>query len=537
MYNLKIGLAQINTLPGNIDINTDRIIKEIKMAQQKGAEIVVFPELSVSGYGADDLLLKENYLKSCRLALDKICAECDGNIIAIIGFPEESRGKLYSSVAILSQGEIKAIHRKGAIPNNELYTENRYFKAGNSTTTIHYKGIRIGIVISEEIFEEQLIPDCDLLLCSAAFPWSRDLSIEREQFLHFITRNKNAPLIYVNSVGVTNNLIMEGQSAIIGSSGEQLLRLKHFAEDFAVTSLNDLMYLQQQPLTLKEDPTEETYKALVFAIRQFIVNTNHQKAMILIDHNIETYLTLFLAKEALGANNVSTIFFKTDSTLPSQLEKIRSFTSSLDVELIEYDVDKTCLLQFIDHGTKANNLEWRTSTLDRFKNTAFISMAESMDAMPLSPMSKTQACLGAKIGEGTVSTTTNMPLLDIYYRKIIKLAEFINLVISPVFDQALINNAYEMTIKSALIDGGKEAKIIDIDEIFNRYIEKNQSVNQIIESGFDESFVISLIRLLHKNAEFRSITGFSPKMSTRSFSNDWIFPFAANWDNLNIKEI
>lgn len=538
MYNLQIALEQVISAGGDVQLNAKRIIETIQKAQKNGAELVVFPELCVSGYGADDFFLKDQFLASCKKALQEIAYYSNNKSIVLVGYPEQTSDAVYSSIAIMMNGKIVGNHRKTVIPNVELYAENRYFKAGDKQTVIEFKGIKIGIVVSEELFMDESVPDCDLICCCAAFPWSRELSIEREQYLHYLAREKKAPIIYVNNVGISNSLLLEGCSSITNEDGRTLLLLKHFEEDSAVTSMNQLKD-KEQPIYCKSNHyVKELYWAIKFVMKEFITKTPQQKALVLMDDSVNSRLSLYIAMKAVGPKHIEGLYIQSRIDSPKVKDKIQKFADKLNVKLYVWQLENELVHGFISQAEHLVDEHWKVETYDRFKSAIFISVASLLGSWPVSSIDKTQIALGIKDNISSFVLTEFMPLTDVYHTRLVQLAEYVNRSNNDdIFPNELLNRIQTLALKKPFINHGKDTQVSEIDEILQLYIEKNQSVKQILSAGFDKDLVISIIRRLHKEEWNRVQAGFSPKLSNRSFQSDWLFPSIVDWEQLDINSL
>jgi len=538
MYNLQIALEQVSSTGGDVRLNTQKIIETIQKAQSNGAELIVFPELCVSGYGADDFFLKDQFLESCQQALLEIAGSTSEKSIVLVGYPEQTPEAVYSSIAIMTNGKIIGNHRKTVIPNVELYAENRYFQAGDKQTVIELKGIKIGIVISEELFDDIAVPDCDLICCCAAFPWSRELSIEREQYIHYLAREKKAPIIYVNHVGITNSLLLEGCSSITNEDGKTLLLLRHFEEDSAVTSMNQLKDKEHPVYCKSNHYVKELYWAIKYVIKEFIEKTPEKKALVLMDGSLNSQLVLYLSMKALGTKNVSGLYIQSRFDSPRVKEKVQEFVDGLGVKLYNWKLENELVHGFISQAEHLVDERWKQDTHDRFKSAIFISVATLLGAWPISSVDKTQVALGIKDNIASFAVTEFTPLTDVYHTRLVNLAEYVNTSNRyDIFSRELLEYSQNLAIKKNFIDGGKATKVADIDEILTLYIEKNQSVKQILNNDFSVSLVTSLLRRLHQEEWHRVRAGFSPKLTNRSFKNDWLFPSIVDWDQIDITSL
>ncbi|ELV09038.1 Hypothetical protein F387_00930 [Wohlfahrtiimonas chitiniclastica SH04] len=538
MYNLQIAIEQINSRGGDVARNRQIIIERIERAVSEGAELIVFPELSLSGYGADDFFLKTQFLKTCHDALIDIAKYVPAHVIALVGYPERGAAGVYSSVGILSGGQIIGNHRKTVIPNLELYMEHRYFTAGTDKTVIEIRGIKIGVIISEELFHEERLPECDVLCCSAAFLWSHELSLSRAVYLCHLANTRSMPIVYVNHVGVSNSLLLEGCSALINAEGINLLTLRHFDEDQRVTSMNQLQSANPQPEYRTTTYLKHLYWAIKFVMQEFITTTPHKKALILMDGSLNSQLILFIAMKALGKERVAGLWVQSRWDSPYLKEHIQNFMTPLGVKLYSWNLENEIIDGFISQGEQLLDERWKMGTYDRFKSTIFISVAELLGAWPVSSIDKTQIALGIKDNIASFALTGFMPLTDVYQSQLVELAELLNASNErAIFPVSLIERAKNATLQKHFVNHGRETKISEIDDILRAYMEGNQSVKEIMAHASNPELVATLIRRLHHEELNRVQAGFSPKLSNRSFQNDWLFPTVVDWGSIDIETL
>lgn len=538
MYNLRISLMQVSSTGGDIQLNTQRIINAIHTAQNNDAELIVFPELCVSGYGADDFFLKEQFLEDCRLALPQIAQHVKANELVLLGYPEKSDEGVYSSVAVITHGKVIGNHRKTLIPNEKIFSERRYFIAGEVSTTVEFKGLKIGILISEELFSENAIPECDMLCCCAALPWSRELGIEREQYLHHVAREHHVPIVYVNHVGVTNHFLLEGSSSITDEHGQTSVLLKFFEEDSVVVSMNQLSDKDCLIYPKPESYKQELYWAVKCVMKTFIERTAEKKVLVLMDGTLNCQVILYIAMKALGADKASGLYINSRFDSPQIKQKVQNFTNNLGAKLFVWELEDDLFHGFIGQGEHLLDDAWKKESCDRFKAAMFISVAKLLQAFPVNSRHKTEVAMGMQENISSFVFTDFMPLSDIYYAQVIEMAECINKYKkSEIFPEEKLEYARTLVGRKSYINNGELTKVSDVDEILMLYIENNQSVKQIISRGYSECLVTSVIRRLYKEEWSRAKPGFSPRLSHCSFQKDWLFPSLVDWDNIDITNL
>lgn len=538
MYNLQIGLIQVNSIGGDVQSNVQRIINAIHKAQNDGAELIVFPELCVSGYGADDFFLKDQFVASCQLAVDQIATHVTANEVVLLGYPTQAGQQVYSSIAVITNGQVIAIHHKTIIPSDKFCTEHRYFKKGEGQTTFQFKDLTIGILISEELFSDIAMSDCDLICCCAAFPWSRDLSIEREQCLHLVSREYQTPIVYVNHVGVTNHFLLEGSSSITNEKGQTSVLLKFFEEDSVVVSMNQIRDHHYPVYPKPESYKIELYWAIKYLIKAFIQQTKEQKVLVLMDGTLNSRVILYIAVRALGAENVKGLYISSRFDPPEIQERVQSFMDNLGITLYVWALENDLVHGFIGQAGYLVDDAWKREAYDRFKVATFISVARLLDAFPVNSINKTQVAIGVKENIASFAFTEFMPLSDVYYAQLIELADCINQYKNTtIFSNVSMDHARNLVVTKSFINDGQATKVSDIDEILMLYIERQQSVKQIIGQGYEAKLVISIIRRLHQEESGRVKLGFSPTLSLRSFQKDWLFPSLVDWNDIDISSL
>lgn len=538
MYNLQIGLIQVNSIGGDVQANTQKIIHAIHQAQIDGAELIVFPELCVSGYGADDLFLKDQFLVSCQKAVAEIATHVSAQEVVLLGYPEKTSEGLYSSVAIITDGKIIKNHRKTVIPSGKFCVEHRYLQAGEGVTTFKFKALTIGILISEELFTEMDMGACDLLCCCAAFPWSRELSIEREQCLHSLARMHHTPIVYVNHVGVTRDFLLEGSSSITNEMGVTSVLLKYFEEDAVVVSMNQIVNYDHPIYPKPESYKQELYWAIKYVIKAFIEQTPEKKMLVLMDGTLNCQVILYIALRALGVDNVFGLYIRSRFESPKIQEKVQAFTNKLGAKLYIWDMEDDIVHGFIGQCGDLVDGDWKKESSDRFKAAMFISVAKLLQAFPVNSRHKTEVAMGVQENISSFAFTEFMPLSDVYYAQVIQLAECINHYKNEeIFSREKLEYSHNITVSKSFINQGKPVKVSDVDDILMLYIERNQSVKQIVSRGYSEDLVIDIIRRLHQEESSRIKLGFSPTLSLRSFQKDWLFPPLVNWNNIDISSL
>ncbi|MGZ4957037.1 MAG: nitrilase-related carbon-nitrogen hydrolase, partial [Methylobacter sp.] len=308
---LKIALAQTNFLVGDIFANVDNIARAaIHARDELGADMIVFPELTLTGYPAEDLLLRADFINATNNALYQLADRVAG-IALVVGFPERDGDKLYNSVAVLHQGAILACYRKRALPNYGVFDEQRYFTAGNQPCVFEFNGTFIGLTICEDVWRPGIIEDtqqagAELLLTINASPFNSGKIHQREAVICSQVKAAQIPLVYVNQVGGQDELIFDGASFVVDAQGDIVFRAAEFKEQISVVE-----FAGNQPIKNTCAPSyieiSSEYQALVLGIKDYVRKNGFQGAILGLSGGIDSALVLALAVDALGADKVEAV--------------------------------------------------------------------------------------------------------------------------------------------------------------------------------------------------------------------------------------
>ena len=315
MTTLKIALCQINPLVGDIVGNSDKIIREAQCAAENGCNIAVFPELCLTGYPPEDLLLRPSIDLRVSQSLKKIVDVVMG-IHVVVGYPKTVDGELLNMAGVIYQGEVICEYAKQCLPNYQVFDEKRYFSEGKKAGLFNVGEVKVGLSICEDIWDGSPISqsrDCgaDLLLNLNASPYHTEKQKKREKLVATRAKEISAPIVYVNQVGGQDELVFDGGSMAMDADGEMIVRCQQFESDMAIVTYDS----ELKRLTAAADSVihdhpqglEGIYQALVLGVKDY-VNKNNFKAVVLgLSGGIDSALTLAIAVDALGATRVKAV--------------------------------------------------------------------------------------------------------------------------------------------------------------------------------------------------------------------------------------
>src|SRR4051794_188850 len=359
---LRLALAQINTTVGDIDGNVRLISESIERAHEGGAQLVLLPELSISGYPPEDLVLRSDFLDAVRGGLDAIAAEVDG-IVALVGFPERRERRpqelerfdplidpppspAYNSLAVLADGEVREIYRKCQLPNYGVFDERRYFEPGTEPGMIDVDGVLVGLTVCEDIWHpgfpeaDEVAAGAQLVVNASASPYHRGKGRAREGMIADRASTNGAVFALCNTVGGQDELVFDGESVVIGAGGETLARAAQFEPEllFCDVSLpggGDAGASIAPPLPSEE---AEVYAALTLGLRDYVEKNGFDHVVIALSGGIDSALVALIAVDALGPDRVSVVVMPSPNSSDDTQADARTIASNLGVELIEISI-------------------------------------------------------------------------------------------------------------------------------------------------------------------------------------------------------
>lgn len=318
MKKIKFGLAQVNTTVGDITGNTEKVSSYIKRARDQGCSIVIFPELTITGYPPEDLLLKKRFISDNIAALGKAARFAKG-ITAVVGFVDRDKYGIYNAAALIQGGKVRGIYRKHSLPNYGVFDEKRYFKKGNEPFIFTFEGAKIALSICEDIWEDSAVMKksrgkADYLINISASPYHAGKWKVRQRIFSAAAVRQKAELIYVNLTGGQDELVFDGHSLIINKQGKIEYQMPQFSEALAVVS--DMPGTRAKPESReKYEPLsmgEEVYEALKTGTRDYLYKNGFKKALVALSGGIDSAIVTAIACDALGPDNVETVFMPTE---------------------------------------------------------------------------------------------------------------------------------------------------------------------------------------------------------------------------------
>jgi len=537
---MKIALAQLNYHIGDFEENVAGIIYGIHKAKAEGADLVVFAELSVCGYPPRDYLEFDDFIEKCYQGVLQIASECT-DVAAIVGSPSVNpadKGKpLYNTAYFLADGRVQSAVNKTLLPNYDVFDEYRYFEPNRLPyDVIEYKGQRIALTICEDLWnitddplyvrnpmDELIRLNPDLLINIAASPFNYLQPVDR---LAVLKRNALAyklPVFYVNHVGGQTELLFDGGSMVINASGDLVLELKRFSEDFRVLDTEELELENLIPdmgykISVPGSRISLIHDALVMGIKDYFHKMGFPKAILGLSGGIDSAVTLVLASEALGKENVRAILLPSEFSSAHSIKDAEDLVKNLQAEheIISIEESFKAMQHSLEpqfRGLPFNLTEENIQA--RLRAVILMALSNKFGYILLNTSNKSEAAVGYGTLYGDMCGGLSV-LGDLYKTQVYELARFINRdrVIIP---QNSLNKPPSAELRPGQKDSDSLPEYDILDKILFQYIEERKSPRELLEAGFDEAVVKRILNLVNTSEYKRYQTPPILRVSPKAF--------------------
>ena len=499
---------------------------------EQRADAIVFPELSLTSYPPEDLLLRPELLNRVDQALERIRRSVKG-IDVILGYPRSLQGKLYNAAGVIRNGEIVGEYHKQFLPNYSVFDEKRYFEPGHNPCVIDLKGIPTGLTICEDIWEEFPAAQAKsagarLLLNLNASPYYHGKAPERETLVQQRARDNGLPIVYVNLVGGQDELVFDGGSFTINANGEMAQRCPYFSEILALAEFVETrgaIVPQTAEITPAPGEDESVYRALVLGVRDYVTKNGFSGAVLGLSGGIDSALTLAIAVDALGAEQIEAVLMPSRYTADMSNEDAIAEVQALGVEhsVIPIEPAFASFLEMLSEefaGLPPDVTEENIQA--RCRGIILMAISNKKGKILLTTGNKSEMAVGYSTLYGDMAGGF-APIRDVPKMLVYRLAEYRN-SISPVIPQRVLQRPPSAELAPDQEDTDSLPPYEILDPILLRYVEQNQSLEQIVAAGFDQAMVQRVIDLVDSNEYKRRQAPPGVKITRRAFGRDWRYP-------------
>ena len=535
---LRLALAQTNFCVGDIAGNCDVIIDLARRARGEGADVVVMPELAITGYPPEDLLFRPGLHARVRAALNTIAERVTG-IHLVLGYPEQDGDKLYNSALVMCDGQILANYRKQHLPNYAVFDEKRYFTPGNCAVVVAIKGMRMGLSICEDIWTpasaaQARAAGAEFICNINASPYHLRKAPERLAAVRAAVQAGGIPIAYVNAIGGQDELVFDGGSFALNADGSVCAQAPSFAEDLLplrVERTSHGISLRGPHHALSSADEAEIYDALVLGTRDYITKNRFPGCVLGLSGGIDSALTLALAVDALGAERVMAISMPSRYTAEMSIDDAREQAQTMGCEFHVVPIEApvaafadvlTPVLSGREAGVTAENVQARA------RGVILMAVSNATGRMVLTTGNKSEMAVGYATLYGDMAGGF-APLKDIPKLLVYRLANWRNAQ-SPAIPTRVIERPPSAELRADQKDSDSLPPYEVLDAILERYIELDQTPHQIAAAGFDLTTVKRVAAMVDRNEYKRRQAAPGVRVSERAFGRDRRFPITSRYN-------
>ena len=537
--NIHMIIGQLNFTVGDIQSNTDKIIKAIKKANNDyKADIIIFPELSISSYPPEDLLLRPAFNEAINIALDKIKISTE-NIHVILGYPLRKEGKLYNACSLIHNKEIKKTYAKQYLPNYGVFDEKRYFTPGDDSPCLfEINGVTAALSICEDIWvskptEDATAANAKILFNINASPYDKNKIFEREKLISKRAAKSGMHIVYVNLVGGQDELVFDGNSMVFDNSGNTIFRAAEFKEGLfeAHIDIKSPKITQQIKTNGSNLINEESiYNALVLGVRDYVRKNNFKGVIIGLSGGIDSALTLCIAVDALGSKNVEVLIMPSRYTAKMSIDDASVLAKKLNVsyEIISIEPPFSAFLEVLKPSFKKSSIDTTEENIQaRTRGILLMAISNKFNKLVLTTGNKSEMSVGYATLYGDMAGGYS-PLKDLWKTLVYRLAKWRNKK-EEIIPENIINRAPTAELRENQLDQDSLPDYEILDPILELYIELDKHPEEIIKHGFDSETVYNIINLVDKNEYKRRQAAPGIKITKKAFGRDRRYPISSGY--------
>lgn len=535
---LRIALAQLNLFVGDVSGNTQRVIDTSAQVRDKyHADVVLFPELTLCGYPPEDLLFHNGLRLQVAAAMEKVRHETSG-IALMVGYPEYADDSIYNAAALIRDGQTMANYRKQELPNYAVFDEKRYFEHGQQTCIVELKGIRVGLLICEDVWEPKpaqaaKAAGAQLLLVINGSPYSVNYQNRREDIVRDRVRDTGLPVVYLNMIGGQDELVFDGGSFVMNGDGEVVQRAPPFEERIFMAEV-DLVGERAVPRPGAIEPIlsveASVYGALVLAVRDYVGKHGFPGIVLGLSGGIDSALTLAIAVDALGAERVHAVMMPSRYTSKMSVEDAAEQARSLGVryDVISIEGLFASALEALNEvfaGREPDTTEENIQA--RSRGLLLMAISNKTRRMVLTTGNKSEMAVGYATLYGDMNGGF-APIKDCSKLLVYRLAAYRN-SISPAIPIRVIERPPSAELRDNQKDSDSLPPYEILDAILELFIEDDLSVDDITARGFDRATVGRVLDMVKRNEYKRRQAPPGVRISDRAFGRDWRYPITSGY--------
>lgn len=535
---VKLLMAQIDPRVGEIEANKEKILEALAEGERQGCDLVICPELAVTGYPPDDLLYREAFLDASHEAVEQIVA-ATGRTGLIFGHPRRHAGTLRNSATLALGGRCIGVYDKRALPNYGVFDEKRYFTPGEGPEVFELAGWRIGIGICEDIWDDEVAEASkhlarDVLININASPFHAEKQAEREALMKRRAKQFRTPVVYVNPIGGQDEVVFDGGSHAVDADGDLLTRAPLFRKAYVVVDLASLAASNIAPIP---STIEEIHEALVLGVRDYVRRNGCNQVVIGLSGGIDSAVTAVIAVDALGKENVLGVLMPSRYTSRDSVEDAKQLGENLGIETLVIPIHAA--VDAVEGMLSGPFAEWGRTTPDvteeniqaRIRGLLLMAISNKTGRMVLSTGNKSEMAVGYATLYGDMVGGFAV-LKDVYKTQVYRLAHYINRKGNRI-PQRCIEKPPSAELRPGQKDSDALPEYSILDAILKAYIEEQKGVDEIIDMGYEPETVRQVIRMVHQAEYKRRQAPPGIKITRLAFGRDRRYPIThgfKEWD-------
>ncbi|OGO49224.1 MAG: NAD+ synthase [Chloroflexi bacterium RBG_16_64_32] len=557
MRKLRVGLAQINTTVGDLEGNVAKVLDYVERAREMGVDIVSFPELTVTGYPPEDLLLRPSFVRDNRQALEAVVNGC-GGITAVVGFVDLDGG-IYNAAAVIHDGRLADVYHKQKLPNYGVFDEVRYFRPGDSYPVYTVAGVSVGVNVCEDIWypgdptQAQARAGAQVIININGSPYHAGKRDLRQEMLATRARDYGVFLCYANQVGGQDELVFDGGSMVLGPDGGLVAQAAMFEEELLVCDLSigeakeakrprrvRGVALSDEPFVSDKPPVEprvatplereaEVYAALVTGTRDYLRKTGFQKVVIALSGGIDSSLVAAVAVDAIGKENVVGVSMPSRYSSEGSIKDAQEFSQRQGIKLMIIPIEPAHsayleMLEPVFAGTEPGASEENIQA--RIRGNIVMALSNKFGWLVLTTGNKSEMATGYATLYGDMAGGFAV-IKDVPKTLVYRLARYRNTWREgPVIPETVIEKPPSAELKPGQFDQDSLPPYEELDAVLEAYVEDDKSVEEIAAMGHDRDLVVRVIQMVNRNEYKRRQSPPGVKITPRAFGRDRRLPIA-----------
>lgn len=530
---MKIAIAQINVTVGDLGGNSAKLAEFAQRAKLAGASLMLTPELSLSGYPPEDLLLRDDFNHACETALLALAKATQG-ITVLVGHPSKRLGACYNAASVLQDGRVVATYHKQELPNHSVFDELRYFTAGKKPLVFECQGVQFGVLICADVWEafpamQARLAGAQVLLALNASPFHLDKQPERHAVMRQRALETGLPVIYANMVGGQDELVFDGGSFVLSNQGELTQQLPFFKEALTIVELADTKPIAAE-ISASLDLDDSVYQALCLGLRDYIAKNAFPGVVIGLSGGIDSALTLAIAVDTLGADKVHVVMMPSAFTADISISDARDMAEIVGVKYSEFPITPLFESFRTTLATEFAGLPFDATEENlqaRIRGTLLMALSNKFGSIVLTTGNKSEMAVGYATLYGDMAGGFSV-LKDVPKTLVYKLAQYRN-NISLVIPQRIIERPPSAELRPDQTDQDSLPPYEVLDAIVEAYVEYDFGYKDIMAMGYQEHDVNRVIGLINRNEYKRSQSAVGVRITRRGFGKDRRYPITAKF--------